>query len=180
MSIRSTVATLVLALAAGCDPGVYDPGAGDDDGVPDAAQALPDADPNAPDAAPQQQNCEPLAQTNQSGEHNPGTACMTCHVQGGVGPAFTLGGTLYASSQGGTPVVGGTIIVKDANNVTIKLVSAQNGNFWSTQAIAYPITVSASLCPDTIPMVSQVAAPGDCNAAGCHAQNAPFGRVHVP
>ena len=54
-------------------------------------------------------------------------------------------------------------------------MSAQNGNFWTTTALTFPIKVDASLCPATLPMSAAVSGNGACN--NCH--NSTF-RVHVP
>ena len=87
----------------------------------------------------------------------------------------TLGGTLYSAATGGAAVAGATINVIDANGKTVKIVSANNGNFWTTTVLAYPIKVNASLCPATVPMVSTVAGNGACN--NCHNSTM---QVHVP
>jgi hypothetical protein len=97
---------------------------------------------------------------------------------GGEGPTFTLGGTVYDGVTSTTPVVGATVRVVDAAGNAIPLVTAQNGNFWTTAQITFPVTVSASRCPDVKPMVSPVTqAGGDCNMAGCHTSSF---RVHLP
>ena len=89
---------------------------------------------------------------------------------------FTLAGTLYGAAASTTPIAGATIRVTDANGVTQKLVTAANGNFWATGAVAYPVQVAASRCPSTTPMVSAVNASGaSCN--GCHNSGS---RIHLP
>ncbi len=181
MATLAVLASL-MALQA-CDPGVYEPGVGDDDAppeTPDAALgsgAMADGGTLGPDAAALA--CETGIAQVESGEHNPGQPCQLCHGAGGDAPRFTLGGTLYTSSAGTARLPGATIVVIDANNVVHKLPSAQNGNFWTTEAITFPVTVHASLCPDTRPMISPVA-DGDCNAGGCHDSAAPSGRIHLP
>jgi hypothetical protein len=119
--------------------------------------------------------CDNLATTTASGQHNAGQDCQSCHAAGGGAPTFTIGGTLYSAVSGGTAVTGGTINVTDAAGKTVKLVSAKNGNFWSTAALTFPVKVNASLCPATVPMSATVGGNGACN--NCH--NSTF-RVHVP
>jgi hypothetical protein len=180
--LTSTSAMLLLTSVA-CAPGTYAPGDDDDTGAtPDAATTVQiDSGTLSNADAAITANCEQPVQTNASGEHNAGQPCMPCHAAGGGGPIFTIGGTVYTTKLGGTPVVGGTIIAKDANGATIKLISAQNGNFWTNQAVAFPITVSASRCPDTQPMLSPVNLEGgNCNAAGCHTPQTATGYVHLP
>jgi hypothetical protein len=110
-----------------------------------------------------------------SGQHNAGQECQGCHAPGGGAPTFYLGGTLYSAATGGTAVAGATINVTDAAGKTIKIISANNGNFWTKTALTYPIKVDASLCPSTLPMSATVAGNGACN--NCH--NSTF-RVHLP
>jgi hypothetical protein len=149
-----------------------------DPGAPDADPAAPDAVP-APDA-PVAANCAQPVLGVPSGEHNAGLPCQPCHGPGGGAPRWSLGGTLYTSATGTSPLAGATIRVTDANGLTLDLASAANGNFWTSTPVVFPITVAATLCPDNVPMISQVAAPGDCNSAGCHSAAAPAGRIHLP
>jgi hypothetical protein len=122
--------------------------------------------------------CAPLASTaglsDPTGHHNAGLECQACHGGGGA-PRFYVGGTLYNKVSGGTAVAGATIEITDAGGKTVKAVSANNGNFWTTTPLTYPIKVAASLCPNTLPMTATVGGKGACN--NCH--NATF-RVHVP
>ncbi len=121
--------------------------------------------------------CEPVASQLPNGEHNPGQACLTCH-NGQTATRFTLGGTVFTTAQSATPVPAATIVVTDANNVVTKLVTASNGNFYSSRTFVYPVKVTASKCPDTRPMIAEVAtAGGDCNT--CH-QPGQSGRVFLP
>jgi hypothetical protein len=121
--------------------------------------------------------------TPSSGFHNPGLSCVqsSCHSksQKSFGP-FTVAGTLYAAVGGGTAVSQATIHLVDGAGKDIKLTTATNGNFFTDQAVTFPITVRASKCPNTDqPMVSTVAASGgSCNS--CHASGSNQGRVHLP
>jgi hypothetical protein len=123
--------------------------------------------------------CDPLQSTaglsDPTGHHNAGQECQGCHAPGGGAPTFYLGGTLYNAATGGTAVAGATINVTDANGKKVKVVSANNGNFWTTTTLAFPVKVDASLCPNTVPMVSTVGGNGACN--NCHGTTM---RVHVP
>lgn len=119
--------------------------------------------------------CDKLQSTNADGQHNPGKECLGCHSQGGGAPAFTLGGTIYSAATGGSAVTGATINITDAAGKTLKLVSAQNGNFWTSTPLVFPIRVNASLCPATKPMVGAVNGNGACN--NCHNSTL---QVHVP
>jgi len=109
-----------------------------------------------------------------SGHHNAGQDCMQgCHNHG-----FTLSGTLY-NAAGTAALPGGSITVKDANGATFDMVAQQNGNFYTSQAIAFPITVYASDCPTSTPMSASIASGnGGCNKSGCHATGAQ-GHIHL-
>jgi hypothetical protein len=140
-------------------------------------EKFPASNGGGPDGGASAAECDPVESAVASGEHNPGLPCMACHAPGGEGPTFSLGGTLY-DGIAGTAVAGATIHVLDADGNDITMLSAANGNFWTTQAVAFPVTTHASACPTTIPMVSAVTETGaDCNSAGCHADGF---RIHVP
>ena len=146
-------------------PGGGDDNAGDDDQSP------------APDAGDGQQiDCEPAATVIPDGHHNAGQACLTCHNGNGA-PAFTVAGTLYSSGAGILGVSGATIRVTDAAGTEIKIVTANDGNFYTSQAVQLPLTVAATKCPDLHAMPG-TANSGDCN--GCHSAGAAQGRVHLP
>jgi cytochrome c553 len=185
--MRSSLFVAVIALSpalftAGCDVGDITArvGGGADAtlaGTPDGTPAVgPDAAPAAGGDA-STLTCRNPVTTQASGQHNPGTTCMSCHGAGGNAPRFTMGGTLYATAAGGAPVVGATITVRDASGQSIDVVSAQNGNFWIVQAVTYPVTVYASSCPTVQPMIA-TSATGDCNS--CHAAGVGPGTVHLP
>jgi hypothetical protein len=109
-----------------------------------------------------------------NGHHNAGQDCLNgCHNHG-----FTLAGTLY--NAGNTAIVaGGSITVKDANGAMFDMVSQSNGNFYTSQAIVFPIAVYASQCPASTPMSETIATgSGGCNKSGCHASGAQ-GHVHL-
>jgi hypothetical protein len=182
--MRLTV--IVLVLASACTVGSIE-GSGVPGPTPTGGGGeMPDAAAGggvSPDAAPvggggaDASNCKTAVTANlTSGHHNAGQDCMQgCHNHG-----FTLSGTLYASANGGTPVTGGTITVTDAKGVTFDMVTQLNGNFWTANAITFPITVVSSLCPNTNAMVSQVTAGnGGCNKTGCHTGGAQ-GSIHLP
>jgi hypothetical protein len=111
-----------------------------------------------------------------SGHHNPGQDCQgSCHNHG-----FTLGGTIYAAANTTTPLSGASITITDAAGKSFDIVSQANGNFYTSQAIRFPVTVTASECPSVAPMITQVAATMDgCNQGGCHVTGAQ-GRIHLP
>ncbi|HUJ58620.1 MAG TPA: hypothetical protein VLX92_09010, partial [Kofleriaceae bacterium] len=79
-----------------------------------------------------------------------------------------------------TPVAGATITVVDANSHSIDLITQQNGNFYTSTSIAYPVTLYASACPTVQMMTAPMTqGTGGCNQTGCHTAAA-TGRIHLP
>lgn len=139
-------------------------------GTPDAAAASA-----SPDAATAASNCKDKVTTVGSGHHNPGQDCQQgCHNHG-----FTVSGTLFATSTSTTPVVGASITVKDAMGVTFDMVTQANGNFYTANAMTFPVTVIASMCPSTHAMAGSIAGNSGCNKSGCHAAGAQ-GHIYLP
>src|SRR5690606_30977430 len=123
-------------------------------------------------------DCVPAEAEVDDGHHNPGQPCMSCHGKQGPGPRWYVAGTLYADLAGSEPVAGATILVTDADGETRALVTAQNGNFWSPDPVAYPLQVVATSCPDRAEMLTAVPmGGGSCNKSGCHAEG---NRIHLP
>ena len=109
-----------------------------------------------------------------SGHHHAGADCASCHDGLGASLRWTVAGTLYSTATGGTAISGATIEVVDANGKTLKLATYDNGNFYTTSAVAKPLKVRASKCPNDAKMVATVS-DGSCN--GCH--NSAM-RIHLP
>ncbi len=147
--------TIALALLGACVQPSFPP---DQPDVPDAAPPEPDAMIEL--------DCEPRVQAVGSGHHNPGTECLTCHNGQQVGaPIFKIAGTAF-QRDGVTPQRGGTIMVIDANNQVVKLVTQTNGNFYSSANLTPPYITLTSMCPgENTPMITNFV-DGDCNS--CH------------
>jgi hypothetical protein len=108
--------------------------------------------------------CADPVEATEDGHHYEGMACLTCH-NGATAPAFTLGGTVYADPEGTTELDGLNVSLIDAAGARVDLVSGLNGNFYSTDAITFPVTAYVSACPDVVPMPILLTL-GDCNS--CH------------
>lgn len=154
-------AALAACLAA-C--GVGQVGVGDDVSTPDAMIG------SNVDAVP---GCLPAVNGGGGdGHHNAGIGCITanCHgvPLGPLAPQYSIGGTLFTTADG-VGVDGATIVVTDANNVTVMLTTrgiAGPGNFYSENlALVPPFTVQATQCP-SLKQMSTPAADGNCN--NCH------------
>ena len=101
---------------------------------------------------------------------DPGSNCVSCHG------SFSVGGTVYSSATGGSPVSGATVRIIGADHGVLELVTGGDGIFSSTQKVVFPATVAVSSCPDTVTMSSTISY-GGCSKAGCHGSSAP---VHLP
>lgn len=111
---------------------------------------------------------EPVAPTG-DGHHRPGDDCLSCHRQGGDATPYTFAGTLYADGGGAAPAAGVTLHLKDAAGLDVTVVTEANGNFWSTEVVAFPMVAFVARCPDVAPMVTPLGATDlGCNRAGCH------------
>jgi len=158
---------------------------------PDAASPTPDAPPadaGAPDAAGGDApaagdggtpafTCREPVNTTDSGMHNAGARCMDCH-NGAIAPRWTVAGTIYTDAAGSAPLVGATITVRDAAGKEIDLVSARNGNFYTLEAVEFPVRLTASRCPDVKAMSVELPERDSCNR--CHAAGSQLGRIHLP
>jgi hypothetical protein len=149
-------------------------------GDPDPGQQRPvGTDPDAggdpvsePDAG--WDDCAPPATVLPNGNHNAGQACLDCHNGTGQAPRWTVAGTLYTTIQGASPAAGATIFVTDASGAELELITASNGNFYTSTPVQFPLTVAASKCPDTRQMTGRPQL-GNCNS--CHGQGM---RIHLP
>ena len=189
---------LVAALLFGCDPAVIqlpltgsggaggggaqidaptpadmtDAGVMDDGGDGGGNAMVPDGgDPN----------CDPPQTTLDTGHHNAGMDCGQCHfgqMQAQGATVWTLAGTLYTQVNGGPPAVGATVRIHQAGGAVLKLVTAQNGNFYTGAAINFPITLEVSSCPNTRAMQASQPGPNvSCN--NCHRAGVQ-GPMHLP
>jgi hypothetical protein len=162
------LALVAAVMAAACiapptDTADPDPGNAPDGGVTPA-----------PDAGGGTATCVQPATPAGTGRHNAGANCQGCHNGTGGAPQWTVAGTLYAS--GGTAMAGATITVVDSTGKSIAIVTAQNGNFWTTEAVKPPLRVKASRCPSTAQMTAD--ASGACNS--CHTSAGSPGRIVLP
>jgi hypothetical protein len=170
----------VLALLGACtvgtsespSTGIEQPDASTQSGTDAGTDAA--VQPDAPAAGFQCRDKQPLTAVG-DGHHHPGENCLNgCHNHG-----FTLAGTMTTTATATTPFVGASITVKDANGHTFDMVTQANGNFYTSTAVAFPITVTASACPSIHAMSASVTA-GGCNKTGCHALTGGAGHITLP
>ena len=109
------------------------------------------------------------------GHHNAGLDCQgSCHNHG-----FTLSGTIYGANKT-TAQSGASITVVDANGNSFDMVSQANGNFYTSNTIAFPVTITASMCPSVATMSATITRASGCNSSSCHAPGGTQGAVHLP
>jgi hypothetical protein len=172
---RVVLASLLVACTAGDIPpsGPGDGGSMTEDGRRSDARTIQwvDAPPGSMNNLPCENQVFPVPQ---QGHHEPGKSCFqSCHNHG-----FTVAGTLYTNATGNSGFGGATVTIIDANNVTKKLVVNSNGNFYTKEAVAFPVLTLASACPSATKMNAS-SPDGNCNAGGCH----PGGsnqQIHLP
>ncbi|MFZ9520905.1 MAG: hypothetical protein ACO3A4_10550 [Silvanigrellaceae bacterium] len=109
---------------------------------------------------------------------SPGENCLSCHGSGGKAAKeaqFTLAGTVFSAATSSTDqgLEGVKIDITDSAGKAISLTSNRVGNFFTSQAISYPLkTVKVSKNGKEASMGTQVSSGG---CASCHAQPAAGG-----
>ena len=184
-----------LCIAAAADAAVGDSPRGSDadshvDAMVDGSTVSVDAAIDAVPDAPPDAYCDALQTMNiPDGHHNAGQTCLQagCHLIGNTGagaPEYSFAGTLYHDVNGSMPFGGATIEVSVSSQVH-KLVTASNGNFFITSALASPPTAAApgtalaSACPNTNTMAGQlVDNGGNCN--NCHRTGGTTTPLYLP
>jgi hypothetical protein len=104
------------------------------------------------------------------GTSNQGQNCLAsgCHAANSAQP-FTWAGTVFAATTGAAPNPGAQIRVV-AGGVTFQATTDKDGNFYSTQAVAFPgAHTNASKCPTTTPM-STILQTGNGACNSCHSR----------
>jgi hypothetical protein len=161
---------IALVMAAACVEPSPDPS---DPGDPSDPSGTP-APGGGGGSGSNTSTCIQAATPPSSGHHNAGSNCQGCHTGAGGAPLWTAAGTLYGA--GGAALPGATVTIVDAAGKSIALVTAQNGNFWTGDAVQAPLRVKASLCPSSASM--SATAGGACNS--CHTASGTPGRIQLP
>lgn len=100
----------------------------------------------------------------------PGDDCLRCH-DGRAAQAWTVAGTLYRDPQAGAAegAGGGQVFLEDAAGRALTLNTNGAGNFYTAEALRFPLTVEVELSGARMKMVAHPQS-GSCNF--CHAQPA--------
>lgn len=106
----------------------------------------------------------------------PGEDCLSCHASGDH--AFTLAGTVFGDAAAAASAGLGdvTITITDKNGAKVTMTSNSAGNFYTSQALAFPVAVAVRRGSAVSEMSS--ASSGACN--DCHKGSGSPGRVYVP
>jgi hypothetical protein len=115
-----------------------------------------------------------------SGTMRPGQDCLSCHKPGGE-KTWTLAGTVFptATSAANQGLSDATIHITDATSATMTLTSISVGNFYTSNALTFPVAVAITHAGNTVNM--NAAPSGACNS--CHTEpplNGAPGRINVP
>ncbi|HEU4729065.1 MAG TPA: hypothetical protein VFT22_14270 [Kofleriaceae bacterium] len=113
---------------------------------------------------------------------HPGRACISCHA-GGEGPRFRIAGTVYPTGHEPDDCFGATsatVEITDATGHVTTLPVNSAGNFFTQNAIAFPIQV-AVVANGMRRAMAGSPPNGDCNS--CHTRdgaNMAPGRIALP
>jgi hypothetical protein len=118
--------------------------------------------------------CVPVQQTTHQ-SHNAGQECLSCHFDiTNAAFRWTVAGTLWQDQYGTIPRPGATVRLVDARGQQISMVTDVNGNFYTTQAVNFPLSGPAvSACPNSDAMNGKPTV-GSCNQQGCHDAKLPM------
>jgi len=109
---------------------------------------------------------------------NQGEDCVSCHRVGGKAPRslFTVSGTVFRADTGEpreTGAAGVEVVLEDAAERRVELVTNAAGNFWSREEVLFPVRVTLRTLPGGAPRQgpAERCAHGNCNQ--CHSYEKP-------
>jgi hypothetical protein len=110
----------------------------------------------------------------------PGRDCMDCHK--GRRLPWTAAGTVFPSQSAdvASGVSGAEVWLRDANGLEVHLTTNSSGNFYTAEALTFPLHAEVHRNGNVLVM-PQPAATGGCN--GCHnvpASGDATGRIAAP
>jgi hypothetical protein len=113
---------------------------------------------------------------------NQGEDCRSCHRPGGKAPRslFTVSGTVFRSGDGEPRESGAAqvaLVLTDASGRRLELVSNAAGNFWSREALRFPVQVALRTLPDGAPRQGPADRCGHGNCNECHSYEQPGARA---
>lgn len=108
-----------------------------------------------------------------------GTACLSCHKQGGSGTEFLFAGTIFQDKAGTMPAADVEVRVRGIDGSGFLSHSDADGNFWFKKGqndnLQFPAQTGARDTAQTALMGGSLTAT-DCN--GCHSQSTDA--LHLP
>jgi cytochrome c553 len=100
------------------------------------------------------------------------TACLSCHKTGGTATSFVLGGTVFSSDDGKSPLADAEIRFVDDKGAASIAHSDADGNFWLKGPSVTTEIGKAGARKAAASKAMDVPASGNCNE--CHANMAMF------
>ncbi len=158
--MKRTLMIAALALLAACENEKGEGGGGTAD---DTSTACNEAN----------EDCSPGTCGGEGGQMLPGADCLACHDgTNGEAGKFTAAGTVFSDLDGNDVVDGATVRITDADGNVVELTSNAAGNFYTSEALTFPISAEVELDGNVLAM-SSAQQSGGCNA--CHACAGPAG-----
>jgi hypothetical protein len=108
----------------------------------------------------------------ESGQMLPGSNCLACHSEGAMPEEdepelwWTAGGTVFADLDGSAAADGVTVRITGADGAVVELTSNDVGNFWTREALVFPISAEVEKDGAVLAMVAtqMTGACGSCHA----------------
>jgi hypothetical protein len=115
----------------------------------------------------------------------PGEDCMRCHASGKheEAPSWTIAGTIYGAQDAAVEagLEGALVHIIDAKGATTTMRTNQAGNFYSADAVAFPVQVAFVERNGVTTYMQRPIDTGACNS--CHTlppDNGAPGRIAAP
>jgi len=106
----------------------------------------------------------------------PGEDCLFCHSSTGGATPWIAAGTVFRQADGGQGFEGARVRLTDANGFSVALRTNEAGNFYTREALRFPLTACIDANGATVCQQSPLTA-GSCNT--CHGE-AIFGAPQPP
>lgn len=95
----------------------------------------------------------------------PGSDCLECH-DGSLQDEFTAAGTVFLQPSGGAGAESAIVRLTDADGQIVEIEANSVGNFFTADALAFPITAALEYQGEVLEMAGEIP-NGGCNS--CHA-----------
>jgi hypothetical protein len=129
------------------------------------------------------EECEPGVEACEGDEGKnmlPGANCISCHSYGNIddGPQFSIAGTIFEDGAGTDGFKGAIVRIFDAAGNTFELTSTREGNFFTDEFVAFPISAEVEV-DGNIRAMNDPIETGECNT--CHTCEGDAGnKIFIP